>query len=71
MEIKEVLEKILSIDFTQLTPSTIMKSELYLLTNDEFAQLYEHIRGSKYRMEEEGWNTIIIGNMIFITGFKK
>ena len=62
MEKKEALEKTLGMDYTQLVPSTTMKSELFLLTNDEFEQLYEHMKGSKYRMEEEGWNTIIICN---------
>lgn len=65
MEKKEALEKTLSMDYTQLVPSTTMKSELFLLTNDEFNQLYEHMKGSKYRMEEEGWDTIIICNTIF------
>lgn len=50
---------------TQLVPSTIIKSQLFLLTNDEFEQLCEHMKCSKYRMEEEGWDTIIIGNTIF------
>jgi len=65
MEKKEALEKTLGMDYTQLVPSTTMKSELFLLTNDEFEQLYEHIKGSKYRMEEEGWDTIIVCNTIF------
>lgn len=25
----------------------------------------KHMKGSKYRMEEEGWDTIIISNYIF------
>lgn len=36
---REVLEKTLSMEYTQLVPSTTLKSELFLLTNDEFEHL--------------------------------
>lgn len=65
MEKKEALEKTLGMDYTQLTPSTTMKSELFLLTNDEFDQLRKHIKISNYQMSENNYDTIIICNRIF------
>jgi hypothetical protein len=65
MEKKEALEKTLSMDYTQLVPSTTLKSELFLLTNDEFEQLRKHINISDYQMSENDYDTIIICNRIF------
>jgi hypothetical protein len=65
MEKKEVLEQTLSMDFTKLVPSTINKSELFLLTNDEFEQLRNHMNISDYQMSENNYDTIIICNKIF------
>ncbi len=65
MEKKEALEKTLGMDYTQLVPSTTMKSELFLLTNDEFEQLRKYINISDYQMSENDYDTIIICNRIF------
>jgi hypothetical protein len=65
MEKKEVLEQTLGMDFTKLVPSTINKSELFLLTNDEFEQLRNHMNISDYQMSENNYDTIIICNKIF------
>jgi hypothetical protein len=65
MEKKEALEQTLSMDFTKLVPSTINKSELFLLTNDEFEQLRKHMNISDYQMSENNYDTIIICNKIF------
>jgi hypothetical protein len=65
MEKKEVLEQTLSMDYTKLVPSTIYKSELFLLTNDEFEQLRKHMNISDYQMSENNYDTIIICNRIF------
>jgi hypothetical protein len=65
MEKKEALEQTLSMDFTTLVPSTINKSELFLLTNDEFEQLRNHMNISDYQMSENNYDTIIICNKIF------
>lgn len=62
---REVLEKTLSMDYTQLVPSTTLKSELFLLTNDEFEQLRKHINITDYQMGENDYDTIIICNIIF------
>ena len=62
---REVLEKTLSMDYTQLVPSTTLKSELFLLTNDEFEQLRKHINITDYQMSENDYDTIIICNRIF------
>ena len=59
---REVLEKTLSMDYTQLVPSTTLKSELFLLTNDEFEQLRKHINITDYQMSENDYDTIIICN---------
>lgn len=65
MEKKEALEKALSMDYIKLVPSTTLKSELFLLTNDEFEQLRKHINISDYQMSENDYDTIIICNRIF------
>ena len=65
MEKKEELEKTLSMDYTQLVPSTTLKSELFLLTNDEFEKLRKHINITDYQMSENDYDTIIICNRIF------
>jgi hypothetical protein len=65
MEKKEALEQTLSMDYTKLVPSTINKSELFLLTNDEFEQLRKHMNISDYQMSENNYDTIIICNRIF------
>jgi hypothetical protein len=65
MEKKEVLEQTLGMDYTKLVPSTINKSELFLLTNDEFEQLRKHMNISDYQMSENNYDTIIICNRIF------
>lgn len=65
MKNKEALEKVLNMDYTQLVPSTILKSELYFLTNDEFEELRKHMNITDYQMSENDYNTIIICNQIF------
>lgn len=65
MEKKEALEKTLSMDYTQLVPSTTLKSELFLLTNDEFEKLRKHVNITDYQMSENNYDTIIICNRIF------
>jgi hypothetical protein len=65
MEKKEVLEQTLGMDYTKLVSSTINKSELFLLTNDEFEQLRKHMNISDYQMSENNYDTIIICNKIF------
>lgn len=65
MEKKEALEQTLGMDYTQLIPSTSMKSELFLLTNDEFEKLRKHINITDYQIVENDYDTIIICNRIF------
>lgn len=65
MEKKEALEQTLGMDYTQLVPSKTLKSELFLLTNDEFEQLRKHINITDYQMSENDYDTIIICNRIF------
>jgi hypothetical protein len=65
MKKKEVLEQVLGMDFTKLVPSQTFKSELFLLTNDEFEQLRKHMNFSDLQMSENNYDTIIIGNRIF------
>ncbi len=65
---KETLEKVLGTDFTKLTPFSLTKSKLFMLDDREFDTLFQHVYGnsiSKRRCEEEGWDTILIGRMIF------
>ena len=67
IEKKEALEQILGVDYTQLIPSTSMKSELFILRNDEFEKLRKHINITDYHMVANDYNTIIICNRIFKT----
>lgn len=62
---QEILEKVFNMHDTQLAPSTTMKSELVLLTSDEFEKLYKHINRDLSVVYEHDYNTIIIGGTIF------
>lgn len=61
----ENIEELLKIDNTQLVPSKIFKSELSLLSNEDFEKLRKHMCISDYQMSESGYDTIIISNKIF------
>jgi hypothetical protein len=65
MNKEEALEKVFKIDYTQLVPSTLFKSEIYFLTIEEFEQLRKHMEISDYQMSVNNYDTIIISNMIF------
>ncbi len=65
MNKEDQLKNILEIDFTKLTPSSFYKSELFLLSDDEFNQLRNHLCISDYQMSENNYDTINIGNKIF------
>ena len=62
---ENIIEGFLNTDSFKLTPSTITKSELFILTNDEFDKLRKHIGISDYSLTENGYDTIIIQNKIF------
>ena len=62
---KELFEKTLKLKKEELVPTTILKSELVFLNNDEFKILYEHLGNSEYQMKEHNYDTIKIGNVIF------
>lgn len=63
MENKKALEEALSMDYSQLVPSKLFKSELFFLTHDEFEILSKHITDG--RVSEDDYDTIIICNRIF------
>lgn len=65
MEKNEILEQTLKTDNSELIPATILKSELILITDDEFKQLIKHMQISDYQMSEYEYDTIIICNNIF------
>jgi hypothetical protein len=65
MNKEEALEKVFKIDYTQLVPSTLFKSEIYFLTIEEFEQLRKHMEISDIQMSVNNYDTIIISNMIF------
>ena len=65
MSKEEVLNKILGRDYTELVPSTILNSDQHILNSDEFDILRKHLRISEYKISENNYNTIIIGNLIF------
>lgn len=63
METKEeILEKIFKIENVA---SRTFKSELILLTSEEFNKLRNHVYMSEVNMEERGYDTIIVDNLIF------
>jgi hypothetical protein len=62
---ENIIESFLNTDSFKLSPSTITKSELFILTNDEFDKLRIHIGISDYSSIENGYDTIIIQNKIF------
>lgn len=59
------LQEVLSTDPMKLNNLSYYKSELLLISNDEFEQLRNHIKISDYTMHEFGIDTIVITNMIF------
>jgi hypothetical protein len=61
----ENIEELLQIDNKQLVPSKIFKSELSLLSNEDFEKLRKHMGISDYQMSESDYDTIIIFNKIF------
>ena len=60
-----MIDKILATDPFKLVPSTSFKGDIYFLSKTEFEQLRKHISISDYTMNENNYDTIIIGNMIF------
>jgi len=59
---EEILEKIFKLENI---PSRTFKSELISLTDEEFDKLRKHVYMSDNGMEEKGYDTIIIDNIIF------
>jgi len=62
---ENILESFLNEDAIKLTPSRTIKTELFILTDDEFDKLRNHIGISDYSLAENGYDTIIIQNKIF------
>lgn len=58
---EDIIESLLNEDI----PSTIIKTELFMVTNDEFDKLRKHIGISDYSLSENGYDTIIIQDKIF------
>lgn len=59
--------KIMNMDFTELASlnQNMLKSDLEILSDEQFESLCEHMKISKYRLNEENWDTIIIDKTIF------
>lgn len=62
---KELLNKVLSMDYTELVPSRTFKGELYILNDEEFDMLRKHIKINDLDLLENNYDTIIISNIIF------
>jgi hypothetical protein len=65
METNDALKQILETPWEELPRRTTFKSELFLLQKNEFDNLRKHISISDLSIDENNWDTIIIGNKIF------
>ena len=65
MENKEILNKILGYELNELAPSSVYKSELFILSEDEFEILRKHMEVRDIDMAEQDYDTIKIWNIIF------
>lgn len=64
MRKKDVLKKILETPWEKLPNTTTFKGELFLLQKNEFEKLRKHIGISDISLNENNYDTIIIGNII-------
>ena len=62
---EDILNSFLKEDSFKLTPSSTLKTELFVITSEEFDLLRKHIGISDYTLDENGYDTIIIQNKIF------
>lgn len=62
---EDILNNVFNTDRYKLVPSSTSKSDLFILTNDEFDKLRKHIGISDYSFEQNEYDTIIIQNIIF------
>ena len=62
---EDILNSFLKEDSFKLTPSSTLKTELFVITSEEFDLLRKHIGISDYTLGENGYDTIIIQNKIF------
>lgn len=62
---EDSLNSFLKEDSFKLTPSSTLKTELFVITSEEFDLLRKHIGISDYTLDENGYDTIIIQNKIF------
>ncbi len=62
---EDILNSFLKEDSFKLTPSSTLKTELFIITSEEFDLLRKHIGISDYTLDENGYDTIIIQNKIF------
>jgi len=60
---EDILNSFIKEDSFKLTPSSTLKSELFIITSEEFDILRKHIGISDY--DEHEYDTIIIQNKIF------
>jgi hypothetical protein len=65
MKKEEAIERFLSEHPINYVPVKTSKSELFLLTNEEFDKLRKHLEISDYQISENGYDTITIQNYIF------
>ena len=61
---EEILNSFLKEDSLKLSSLTL-KTELFIITSEEFDMLRKHIGISNYKLDENGYDTIIIQNKIF------
>ena len=62
---EDILNSFLKEDFFKLTPSRTLKTELFVITSEEFDLLRKHIGILDHTLDENGYDTIIIQNKIF------
>lgn len=62
---EDILNSFLKEDSFKLTPSSTLKTELFIITPKEFDMLRKHIGITDYSLDENGYDTIIIQNKIF------
>ena len=62
---EDIINSFLKEDSFKLTPSSTLKTELFIITSEEFDLLRKHIGISDYTLGENRYDTIIIQNKIF------
>ena len=62
---EDILNDFLKKDSFKLTPCSTLKTELFIITLEEFDLLRKHIGITDYTLNENGYDTIIIQNKIF------